>query len=630
MAGRPLLAPTVVLHSHGPALGSSASLYVGDLDNSMAEGPLYALFCQVAPVASLRICRDITGRSLGYGYVNYYSREDAKRALDSLNFTPLNGKHIRVMFSNRDPTLRLSGKANIFIKNLVPNIDGKSLSDMFGRYGTILSCKVATHFNGQSKGYRFVQFAEETSANDAVDSLNGKLVNGKQIFVGLFIRRQERQPNISVSNYTNVYVKNLPKEFTHTDLLQEFGPFGTITSAVIMRDNDGISKCFGFINYGESECAAEAVKSLNGKMIKDTILYVGRAQKKSEREAELKENFERARNEKFKKFEGLNLYVKNLDDSINDINLRGLFEFFGEIGSCKVMVDSQGRSKGYGFVSFTTIEAVHKAIDGMNRKIVGEKPLYVGVAQRKEERRAMLVAHFARIQNPGVLAPVVPQNFAPRQFYVGPGVPGMFPPQVPAGFGYQQFPQQHFTPWVPSGMTPYTYNMPRPLHHAWRGVHQEINVHRQMVYPNASQAFTYMPNSTNVNANSVMVPPGFAQTDSTVSTPSVPSKNITTTAVDSSDLEKQHPIQDEKLYPLAEQLEPELGGKVTGMLGEAMEALQGRKVEEARDTVDLATVPSSSTLSVSRDAIDPASTASSSSASADGANLAPSPSSSSA
>ncbi|XP_037417434.1 polyadenylate-binding protein 3-like [Triticum dicoccoides] len=557
MAGRPLLAPAVTLRPPGPALGSRASLYVGDLDDGVAEGHIYALFCQVAPVASLRVCRDVTGRSLGYAYVNFYSREDAQRALDSLNFTPANGKHIRVMFSNRDPTLRLSGKANIFIKNLVPNIDGKSLSDMFGRYGTILSCKVATHFNGQSKGYGFVQFAEETSANDAIDSLNGKLVNGKRIFVGLFIRRQERQPNISLSNYTNVYVKNLPKEFTHNDLLQEFGPFGTITSAVIMRDSDGISKCFGFVNYRESECAAEAVKSLNGKMIKDTILYVGRAQKKSERKAKLKENFEHARNEKFKKFEGLNLYVKNLDDSINDLNLRGLFEFFGEIGSCKVMVDSQGRSKGYGFVSFTTIEA----IDGMNRKIVGKKPLYVGVAQRKEERRAMLV-------NAGVLAPAVPQNFAPHQFYVGPGVPGMFPPQ--------------------------------------------------MVYPNANQAFTYMPNSMNVNVNSVMVPPGFAHIDSTVSTPSVPSKNTTTTAVDSSDPEKQH------------LLKPELGGKVTGMLGEAMEALQRRKVEDASDTVDLASVPSTSTLSASRDAIDPTSTTSSSSASADGANLAPAPSSSSA
>ncbi|XBI15660.1 hypothetical protein VPH35_058038 [Triticum aestivum] len=586
----------------------------------MAEGQLYALFCQVAPVASLRICRDVTGRSLGYAYVNFYSREDAKRALDS--FTPANRKHIRVMFSNRDPTLRLSGKANIFIKNLVPNIDGKSLSDMFGRYGTILSCKVATHFNGQSKGYGFVQFAEETSANDAIDNLNGKLVNGKQIFGGLFIR---------LINYTNVYVKNLPKEFTHSDLLQEFGPFGTITSVVIMRDNDGISKCFGFVNYGQLECAAEAMKSLNGKMIKDTILYVGRAQKKSEREAELKENFERARNKKFKKFEGLCLYVKNLDDSINGLNLRGLFEFFGEIGSCKVMVDSQGRSQGDDFVSFTTIEAVHKAIDGMNRKIVGKKPLYVGVAQCKEERRAMLVGKYERLHGSIyitlTLATVVPQNFAPRQFYVGSGVPRMFPPQVPAGFGYQQFPQQHFTPWVPSGMTPYTYNMLKPLYHAARGVHQEINLHRQimsqvvnspdfgafimqMVYPNANQAFTYLPNGINVNTNSVM--------------------NATTTAVDSSDSEKQHLTQGEKLYPLAEQLEPLSGGKVTRMLGEAMEAQQRSKVEEASDTVDLASVPSSLTLSALSDATHPTSAPSSSSASGDAAKHASTSSSSSA
>ena len=39
-------------------------------------------------------------------------------------------------------------------------------------------------------------------------------------------------------------------------------------------------------------------------MIKDTILYVGRTQKKSEREAELKENFERARNDNSKSLKG--------------------------------------------------------------------------------------------------------------------------------------------------------------------------------------------------------------------------------------------------------------------------------------------------------------------------------------
>ena len=42
----------------------------------------------------------------------------AARALDALNFTPLNGKPIRIMYSYRDPSIRKSGQGNIFIKVL--------------------------------------------------------------------------------------------------------------------------------------------------------------------------------------------------------------------------------------------------------------------------------------------------------------------------------------------------------------------------------------------------------------------------------------------------------------------------------------------------------------------------------
>ena len=127
-------------------------------------------------------------------------------------------------------------------------------------------------------------------------------------------------------------------ECTDYDRHQVFAPFGEITSAIVIRDTDGQSRRFGFVNYRKTECAIEAIKILNATMVKDMALYVGKAQKKAERQAELKAKFEHERADKFKLFEGLELYIKNIEDSINDVHLRNLFENFGEIASCKVIL----------------------------------------------------------------------------------------------------------------------------------------------------------------------------------------------------------------------------------------------------------------------------------------------------
>jgi len=258
----------------------------------------------------------------------------AVRALDALNFAPLNGKNIRLMFSNKDPSMRKSGRANVFVKNLEASIDSKNLYDMFSSFGTILSCKVATDpSTGQSKGYGFVQYESEESAQDAINQLNGMLADGRKIFVGLHMRRQNREVK-----FTNVYIKNLPTEFTDDDLRQQFAPFGEITSAVVMRHSDGASKCFGFVNFEKPEYAAEAVQKLNGKSMDDKVLYVGRAQKKAERQAELRAKFQQGSYGKVEKPQGINLYLKNIDDSISNEELKKLFEEFGEITSCTVII----------------------------------------------------------------------------------------------------------------------------------------------------------------------------------------------------------------------------------------------------------------------------------------------------
>merc|ERR1739846_224428 len=104
---------------------------------------------------------------------------------------------------------------------------------------------------------------------------------------------------------------------------------------------------FGFVNFAEHESAIAAVENLNGSEVETVVdgetikqeLYVGRAQKKNERERELKAKFEAQKMDRISKFQGVNLYVKNLDDSVTDDMIRDEFSAMGTITSARVMRD---------------------------------------------------------------------------------------------------------------------------------------------------------------------------------------------------------------------------------------------------------------------------------------------------
>ena len=222
------------------------------------------------------------------------------------------------------------------LQNLDRSIDNKALYDTFCVFGNILSCKVATDSTGESKGYGFVQYERDEAAHAAIEKLNGMLMNDKKVYVGPFVRKQERDNSPGNVKFNNVYVKNLAETTTEDDLKEIFGKFGTLTSVVVMRDGDGRSKCFGFVNFESPDEAALAVQDLNGKKVSEKEWYVGRAQKKSEREMELKEKFEKNLQEAADKYQNTNLYLKNLDDTVDDEKLRELFAEYGTITSCKV------------------------------------------------------------------------------------------------------------------------------------------------------------------------------------------------------------------------------------------------------------------------------------------------------
>jgi len=165
--------------------------------------------------------------------------------------------------------------------------------------------------------------------------------------------------------------------------------YGTIKSSIIMRDEHGNSKGFGFINFEAPESAHAAVEEMNNKTVEGRTLYVGRAQKKAERESELRSKFEQMKMEHLTKYQGVNLYIKNLDDDFDDDKLRSIFDQFGTITSSKVMRDAKASSKGFGFVCFNTPEEATKAVTEMNGKIVDPNhSTLLSLKERKLERHS--------------------------------------------------------------------------------------------------------------------------------------------------------------------------------------------------------------------------------------------------
>jgi polyadenylate-binding protein len=243
------------------------------------------------------------------------------------------------------------------------------------------------------------------------------------------------------SQFTNLYVKNIDPEVTQEEFVELFERYGTVTSAVIQFDDEGRSKGFGFVNFESHDEAQVAVDSLHDCDYKGKKLFVSRAQKKAEREDELRKTYEAAKQEKMSKYQGVNLYIKNLEDDIDDEKLRAEFEPFGTITSCKVMCDEKGASKGFGFVCFSTPDEATKAVAEMNNKIIGTKPLYVSLAQRREVRRQQLESQIAQrnqIRLQQAAAAGLSGGYINGPMYYPPG-PGAYPPQGGRGMmGYAQ------------------------------------------------------------------------------------------------------------------------------------------------------------------------------------------------
>ena len=94
---------------------------------------------------------------------------------------------------------------NIYISNLSYGVDDADLNTLFAEYGEVTSAKVIMdRETGRSRGFGFVEIADEAMGQKAIDELNGAEYDGKVITVNVAKPREDRSNGGGPEDITEV------------------------------------------------------------------------------------------------------------------------------------------------------------------------------------------------------------------------------------------------------------------------------------------------------------------------------------------------------------------------------------------------------------------------------------------
>ena len=291
-------------------------LFAADLPEGTCEEDLYGFFSGYK-ILSSKVIQNINKT---YAFVSFETKNDAERARRELNGVKIQAKYAQGInkiskpvrlcrYESRNVLSNIDPRCNLLVKNLSPQVSAHLLFNTFIKYGDVRSSKLMVDIMGESKGFGFISYYRWEDSVSAVEHLNNTELGGKNIKINYL----EKGRHHTVKR-NNIYVKEIPKKnFTEKELIELFKKFGKINSAIVLKDEKGESKGFGFVCFEKPEDAEKAQKEMNGKKIFDNVenkLYVSFALKKAERKEELIKMKEKL----FKESQKMTIYAKIQED----------------------------------------------------------------------------------------------------------------------------------------------------------------------------------------------------------------------------------------------------------------------------------------------------------------------------
>ncbi|EGI69813.1 Sex-lethal-like protein [Acromyrmex echinatior] len=151
-------------------------------------------------------------------------------------------------------------RTNLIINYLPQNMNEKELYSLFVTIGPVESCRVMKDYKtGYSYGFGFVNYAKAEDAATAISTLNGLQVQNKRLKVSF------ARPSGEEIKETNLYVTNLPRNITESQIDELFSKYGNIVQKNILRDKlTGLPRGVAFVRFDKREEAQEAIARLHG------------------------------------------------------------------------------------------------------------------------------------------------------------------------------------------------------------------------------------------------------------------------------------------------------------------------------------------------------------------------------
>jgi len=90
----------------------------------------------------------------------------------------------------------------IYVGNLSFNVIEGGLSELFGQFGTVSSCKIIMdRDSGRSKGFGFVEMSSSEEAREAISSLDGNEMDGRNLRVNEAKPQEKRERSFSSNGW---------------------------------------------------------------------------------------------------------------------------------------------------------------------------------------------------------------------------------------------------------------------------------------------------------------------------------------------------------------------------------------------------------------------------------------------